>query len=659
MFSKSKTFQSQASQPKAADKKAEGGPLCTVNESAVLAARAKGKIKDFQHAFDKSDALKGINAANGVVQQRCARIKLICAWIVTVGVLAAGLTLIIYACIRIRQFAGATEGKCRIQDYSAGYNGTFNPLHTWRDLCAACKFMVQMRTKDQLVYVSSWTMEFESGHQSGKAEVVDDQFKCCQTQPVLDCCNFYEYITGTFCDNYGEKVDDGCPTAPWPCYVIDLKEKLAEAELSGNPMPPENLKYGELGGEKILLIIGIVLFVAGFIALNFVAPCIWWAFRWLIGAKNAARVDACLLYLAKRCPYRTKKWKRRIRRIEAATTIQRWFRQYMPEIRRKNQTLRITQVSDNGPLTMVAMASDEVEIYETEEVPGAEWKKQDAGDKILIANRVHKKIQEAKQNPQINVPLVHPPEASYCVGKRLLYDTGSAGTSRKLATHRVISDPSSKVQKIEVALLEESTIKELRKVLYLPHKNSNDTRPKITRIPNGNVLQTLGLVPGHRLTKVGKLAFPSFDGAQLMNALIETPRPVFMIFEGATPPFKNPSWAEEWQKQHVQIPLHNPPWTQGGQTWQKHPPNQRNKQLARKILPLENVNAYVGAFDGERKASASSLRESANPAQDHQAGRMRTRSLSLSETDPLQPQHERDPLPPSANPPAMILPNRR
>lgn len=322
----------------------------------------------------------------------------------------------------------------------------------------------------------------------------------------------------------------------------------------------------------------------------------------------------------------------------------------------------------------LSIVSEETELFVEEAADS--WGKQDIGDRILIANRVHKKILEAKNNPQIGISLAPPPKAKYAVGARLLHDTGNADTSRKLATHRIISDPDARVQRVEIALLEARTVLNLRNILYLPHRGAQDTRPKVTQVPQGKGLETLGLQPGHRLTRVGTATYPSVNGAQLMRALTETPRPVFMIFEGVTAPHKNPSWAEEWQQNHVPIPFHNAPWTRQGQQWQT---NQKDRGLSRKILPIENANAYAEAFTTEHSNSPSLLRQVANPNQG--SARTRTRSGSLPQSESRSKKHilqngspsrsnsrnlqgrvsppgESEPLPPAATPPVMLLLNR-
>jgi len=433
---------------------------------------------------------------------------------------------------------------------------------------------VQGKSEDHGVFmVKAWKPPFSPNYRSQyEAEMEHEQFRCCPVKPSLDCCKFYHKRTGTFCDNWGEAVDESCPTNPWPCYVLDLEEKLAQ----GENLRPEDLQIGYAQASYPLLIAGGILTSIGGIMVLCMCPCLKliWRIRCIKGA--AVRLNYKFALMVPDA-IKTKKQKKAVWDNTAAIVIQQWWRTVRKK-RRKGKGLPVPVIEsetpenpDEGPAVASAVekaledaAEEEPDSPSSDQTkkgifgnmikrPGEKKKKQknefeqmDTGDQWLTAARFLKAVRAAEENPQVGVSIVDPPESFASPGKRLIYDTGSPVNFRKLANHRIASGPGDKKERVEVGIASWSEADELVAIMQRAGGSTADEPLTVGRIPKGSVLETMGLTQGLRLVKVGKLQYPVVTGAKLIQALVDGPKPVFLRFEGDARDYDHPL-QEHWK----------------------------------------------------------------------------------------------------------------
>jgi len=556
---------------------------------AKLEGNKRIKFKEFRRGYEGAD--KTIDASNPEIRRRCKRLQVI--WMTTASMVTfgVGIGLLIFSMMDLAKMATASRATCKIYEYATPSDAPFNPLASWKDQCSYCAFVIQVKSEEHgLFMVNGWTPEFGPTYQSEhKAVMTHEQFKCCPTESPLDCCQFYHEDTASFCDNFGSYVDTSCPVNPWTCHFFDLEEKLSAG------IRPEDLHVGDTEGSYPLLLAGIVMTPLGTFLLLWFGPCFqrFWHIPRVRRMSNSVRLCiAC--FVPDR--FKTEDQWRRIDQRNAAIVIQRWWKAKFARIKARRQRILDLQRQDelfgiNPGLEKVLretaaptrseskssaapkgpkMFGDKSSSTIIEEKPQAttipfgaldrmsdstsdiaeesSWAKMCAGEKMVQANRFFQKFWEAERNPQVGIPLCGPAPPA----PRLIYDTGSAANFRKLGNHRQVSGPFDKLERIEVIV--SSEVEEIVKILRAPHKNTKgDTRYTVGEITKGTIVESMGLAPGLRLQKVGKLQFPNAAGDELMQALREGPKPVVLMFEGSPRGLEDPPFVENWPRDRGKV----------------------------------------------------------------------------------------------------------
>lgn len=493
----------------------------------------KQKFKEFRRGYDHAGEL--VDSSHPDVKKKVHVYYQVGMLGIASILVAVGITLLAMSTSELRRNARASQATCKIQDFTTPVGVPVDPLATWETQCSMCAFFVQGKTEDDsnsFFSVKGWKPAFSPNYRSQHtAQMEDDAFKCCPTEPSLNCCKFYHVETGLFCDNWGEYVDPKCPVNPWPCYVLDLEKKMAK----GENLSPDDLHVGEAQGSYPLLICGAILTPIGALMLLCVAPCChaFWHIRCIKRRTDWWRVR-CARCVPRLC--RTEKLHRTVVEDKAAKIIQRFVRNRKG--RRNNHhnhhgaaplsdglaaVLKDPPAKHSGenhgdhvhhkfgenhhhhdhhhhedhgygiegmiPFTVPSepskgseaepdlmdsrTASKRASVQALNAASGHEGPLEfhllTVAEKAVAVRKMKKRVREAEQDPQIGrgAHLIDP-LAGKVGGKRLVYDSGSAASFKNMAHHRIVSTMWDKVERVEVGISEAAEAEELVEFLHPP-----------------------------------------------------------------------------------------------------------------------------------------------------------------------------------------------
>jgi len=370
------------------------------------------------------------------------------------------------------------------------------PLQDWTAVCSQCLFWVQaVSDVHGIFYISGWQIEFSSSYRNEvTSKPVHEEFDCCPTEPDVDCCKFYSPDTGLFCDNWGP-IKAGCRRGTWPCYVFDLEKKLA----GKGKVKAEDLYVGDILASMPMLIAGVVVSSVGVLGILFlVLPCrkankccvaCCKCFIELFSTNQKARI-----YTKVPEGMRSTDMWHLIVEYKSAIFIQRHVRKWLNRRKAKRDAEEAARRAREGRNPMKDLRA--CSLIEPK------------GERSLI-----------------------PPPPPGTKSKRILYDTGNVDTFCRLVRFRVASSPKEELQRVEMAVMEDGEAEQLTSVLKIPPLDK-DGRPVVTKTMRGTSFELSGVSEGWRLLKAGQLVWPHATGHQLLSAIREAARPLFLVFEG-------------------------------------------------------------------------------------------------------------------------------
>lgn len=394
---------------------------------------------------------------------------------------SAGIVIFAVFAPELSKLASAVQAKCQISGFQADMFQTI--VRENRGCERSCDLYVKALTEaGDVFYVMDWKPEYrKSFHTSTGYAPVRDAFSCCPT-PAEHCCGFVDLDSSLFCDNLSDLRKD-CPSAPWPCYFLDLEQQLDE-----NSVPASALRFGDSRAAKIPVTIAICTFAAGLLAFACINPRTWCvAFLRFSQSRfyRRRRLRFWLLF-AKRIPkrYWTPFAWRAVADV-AATIIQRWYRSRHSWVAFKE----------------VAEVAKEL-VQKTKKLGNKAW----SGE------------------------VVHGPSFGTLPEPGLLYDTGNSSTFRRFVHARVFESPTPGYERREIALTKQNSalIDSLRIVKGAAGEASP---PCFVEAPPRAFADIYGIRRGESLIRVEQLEWPNASASALLSAAHSAKHPVVMVFE--------------------------------------------------------------------------------------------------------------------------------
>eukprot|EP00931_Biecheleriopsis_adriatica_P041637 TRINITY_DN2377_c0_g1_i1.p1 TRINITY_DN2377_c0_g1~~TRINITY_DN2377_c0_g1_i1.p1 ORF type:complete len:814 (+),score=130.00 TRINITY_DN2377_c0_g1_i1:279-2720(+) len=375
-----------------------------------------------------------------------------------------------------------------------------------------------------------------------------EQLDCCPLTPA-DCCTFFDIEVQQFCD---QNPRAGCHIAPWQCFFT----KLVPPAGQDNAMEVDGA-FMQIGRKlrslpDMFIGLGITLLGLLILSLNFarVRKAIVRCGRHSI-RRSVQTYYTVALKIAEKTPrsIQTQGMLDMIAEKEMASMLQRAVRRWLDRVRRKregNETAAEQSMRNKERKRQHKEAkkkAQEAEGIHRSETTGESSVETVSPEEIrqrVEDQRIMKYKEERRNNEQSLFRLgetgrisKHPPEKSR--NRKLLLDSGSLTTFKRLTRVRVTSEPFTRLR-LEVAIEAEGP----RFGAFVHVRTSMGAKiegvpPVVSRVLPASLAEMHGIKPGFQMLKVGRLEWPNWPAERMVQELESGQRPTFIVLEEPAP----------------------------------------------------------------------------------------------------------------------------